>query len=1429
MLHLAPRFSMPDLEKDRLLSRSPGALSALAGVFAALVGVAVLIGWQSRIDFLKAPFSSGNSTFMAPNAALCFILLGLALWLRRVRTVSRPALVVAGSCAAFVLLFGALTLVEYVTGSDFGSDRLFFHHRIREWMLTSPPGRFAENTALAFVLLGSALLLLERKWRRQPIAELLAAVAVLIAFLGTIGYWYDVPYLAGVGHVAKMGLPTAITFTVLALGVFFARGDAGLAARVLSRDVDGVVARRLLLTVFLVLPFFGWVVLQLENKGIVEHQFGMAMLVSVCLVVFCLFIVGTVGILHRAVVRRRLADAESEAARAAAENDKRRLQAVMEALPVGMAITDSRGGNIQSNAAFEQVWGGPHPATESVADYAAYRAWWIDTGIPVAPGEWASAVALEKGESVVGQLLKIHRFDGAYADVINSAAPVRDAEGNIVGTAVAIQDITRLQEADEQVSRQNAVLKGINTIFEQALKAQTKEELGRTCLSVAEQITGSKFGFIGEIGDDGILRATALSDPGWEACAMWDKVEKRRSPSGFKIHGIYGRVLQDGRSLLTNSPATHPDSIGAPPGHPTLTAFLGVPLIEAGRTAGIIGVGNREGGYTQTELQSLEALAPAVMEALRRVRTEQALRESEVRLQLALDSAHIGIHVWDIISGELHWDDRLRSLWGLPPGAPVNYDVFLAGVHPDDRGSVQQAVQGALDPAGDGRFFKEYRVVGRNDGVERWIAATGQVFFQDGKAVRLVGTAVDGTAAKQRERQLERLNRTLKALNDSNEALLHAADEGTLLGQVCKIITEDCGHPMVWIGFAEDDEQKAVRPAAHAGFEEGYLDTLHITWADSARGRGPTGTAIRTGQPCRCRDMRTDPQFSPWRSEALRHGYASSVALPLMADDKAFGAMTIYAREPDAFSDEEVKLLDELAADLAYGLQLLRLRSAHDRTVEALRQNEQQLRVAALAAEIGAWSWVPGTAYVVVSANWRRLFGVAADEPVTFETWRNALHPEDRERAVAELNAASEQHRDFNTEYRVLWSNGIVRWIVDRGRATYDEDGKAIGMAGINLDITKRKRAEEALQQASEQRRLALEAAGLGAWDYRFATGEVFWDERARTMFGLSGDTTYEEAMGRIHSDDRPQVELALQRALAGEGDGVYDAEFRVTWPDKSVHWISSHGRVHFEGEGEQRHPVRFIGVNTDISERTRAEQALIQSEKLASVGRMAATIAHEINNPLAAVINALYLVGIDKSLSTNARQNLRLAEEELDRVVQITKTTLGFYRETSGPTAVSLPGLMESVLALYRRKLREKGIKVTTQYDPGNGEVSGSAGEIRQVLANLLANSLDAVAPGGAIHISIGAVTSARGRTVRLTIADNGAGIRPDHLKRIFDPFFTTKESFGTGLGLWVSREIVSKCGGTIRVRSRVGQGTVFSITFPRPAARSVVAGVGQ
>jgi PAS domain S-box-containing protein len=210
---------------------------------------------------------------------------------------------------------------------------------------------------------------------------------------------------------------------------------------------------------------------------------------------------------------------------------------------------------------------------------------------------------------------------------------------------------------------------------------------------------------------------------------------------------------------------------------------------------------------------------------------------------------------------------------------------------------------------------------------------------------RLYEQAQQEIAERKRvESELRKANRALRTLSQCNETLVRAEGEPELLEEVCRILVEEGGHHMAWVGFAEHDAEKTVRPMAKAGHDEGYLDHARISWADTESGRGPTGSAIRMRKPRIVADIRVDPSFAPWRTEAMKRGYASSIALPLVANGQTVGALTIYAKEIGAFDLEEVSLLKELANDLAFGMMALRTRADRDRAEGEIRRLYQELK-----------------------------------------------------------------------------------------------------------------------------------------------------------------------------------------------------------------------------------------------------------------------------------------------------------------------------------------------------------------------------------------------------------------------------------------------------------------------------------------------------
>jgi PAS domain S-box-containing protein len=253
---------------------------------------------------------------------------------------------------------------------------------------------------------------------------------------------------------------------------------------------------------------------------------------------------------------------------------------------------------------------------------------------------------------------------------------------------------------------------------------------------------------------------------------------------------------------------------------------------------------------------------------------------------------------------------------------------------------------------------------------------------------------------------------------------------------------------------------------------------------------------------------------------------------------------------------------------------------------------------------------------------------------------------------------------------------------------------------------------------------------------------------------------------------------------------------------------------------------VGASAIARDIWAEKQSEEAVRRSEKLATAGRIAASIAHEINNPLEAVVNLLYLARQDPS---HAGEYLSLAEQEVGRVARLAQQTLGFVRDASSPGSMDPAAIMDEILQLYSRKLENRHIRVSRRYR-GSCEISGYSGELRKLLANLLVNAVDAMTDGGSLQVRVAPgrdwINGSNG--ARITVADNGSGIPRDHLQQIFEPFYTTRKDTGTGLGLWVSRGIVQKHGGRIRVRSWAegrATGTVFSIFLPQRHEISRVA----
>jgi len=319
------------------------------------------------------------------------------------------------------------------------------------------------------------------------------------------------------------------------------------------------------------------------------------------------------------------------------------------------------------------------------------------------------------------------------------------------------------------------------------------------------------------------------------------------------------------------------------------------------------------------------------------------IREGEERLTLAMSAAHMGAFSVNLTDDTYTLSEEAGPILGLPKGAgPRTTAALLEFVHPDDREALARGIARSREMVQPAR--REFRVVWP-DGTIHWVESHGRIICDEaGKPVRSVGVLADITQRKQDVAALQSANRALKTLSAGNEVLVHARSESELLHDICRVIVDKGAYRMAWVGYPQDNYEKTIVPAGWAGVEDGYFARIRLTWADNELGQRPVSRALRSGEAQTAQDIRADAAFAPVRELVERPGYASNLALPLLDAGRVIGVMSIFASEADAFDEAEVRLLQELADDLAYGIVTLRTREERDRIAHAHANHEATLR-----------------------------------------------------------------------------------------------------------------------------------------------------------------------------------------------------------------------------------------------------------------------------------------------------------------------------------------------------------------------------------------------------------------------------------------------------------------------------------------------------
>ncbi|MDD5671557.1 MAG: PAS domain-containing protein, partial [Candidatus Omnitrophica bacterium] len=564
---------------------------------------------------------------------------------------------------------------------------------------------------------------------------------------------------------------------------------------------------------------------------------------------------------------------------------------------------------------------------------------------------------------------------------------------------------------------------------------------------------------------------------------------------------------------------------------------------------------------------------------------EEAICLAHERLVLAQQSAGAGIWDWDIVTDKLDWSSEFFQLLGLDPAkVKPGFDAWQQVLHPDDRKGAEEKINLAIKNRTP--LANEYRIIHPATGETRWINALGNTTYdRRGRPERMIGICIDITQRKASEELLLWTEQRNRILSESAADLLAAADPQSIVDQICQKSMSFLGCH-VFFNFLVVPGKEKLQLNACAGISK--KEARRIEWLDY--GGAVCGCVARDGKSITAEDILhvKDP-----RTDLVRgYGVRAYCCHPLKVGSKVIGTISFGTKTRDTFEEREVSMMKAIA-------DMVSLAIDRKQVENALLENQKDLNRAQAVAHTGSWRLDVRHNELLWSDENHRIFGIPKDTPMTYETFLAVVHPDDRQYVDQKWQAAL-RGGPYDIEHRIVVGK-TVKWVRERAELEFDQDGGLIGGFGTTQDVSELKRIEDVVRRASEQYQLALNSAQLGTWDYDFRTGDVFWDKRCRSIFGVaSGDKIkLEDAVEIMHVSDRDRVNEAIRNAMVPGSQGTYNSEYRVVWPDGSLHWVSAIGQAYFEGEGNRKQVVRFIGTIMDISERKQAEETIRKANEV--------------------------------------------------------------------------------------------------------------------------------------------------------------------------------------------------------------------------------------
>lgn len=764
------------------------------------------------------------------------------------------------------------------------------------------------------------------------------------------------------------------------------------------------------------------------------------------------------------------------------------------------------------------------------------------------------------------------------------------------------------------------------------------------------------------------------------------------------------------------------------------------------------------------------------MDVTERRTAAQALEASEARLRLAVEAAEMGVFEFDPESRTGYWSERIWRMRGLEPQpGTLSFEQVIDLVHPADRESVAARMRQQFAAPDGERGEYEFRIV-RPDGAVRYIHSRAVTQRRrDGGLHRLFGINIDIT-----ERRI-----AAQALEES-EARLRVASEAAALGVFQVNMPEGAGHwsDQMW-------RIRGLEPRPGLPGSDLAVATVHPEDRDVVRGLRKAAASWLHGEAMR-------QQFRVVRPDGTQRHVASY-------------AVALHGREEGGFSLVGVNL------DITEQVE----------REQALRESAARFELAIDAAGLAVWDWDTATERMTWSQQLWALAGSAprAEVPAPEERLQ-AVHPDDRGRVplvwIHAANAGeSERGED---EFRVILQDGSLRYFRWQGIPLRDAQGRIVRFAGVVADVTEARLADLALRTSEELFRMAAEAAEQGVWNHDLATGAITWSARLWRIHGLppqEGAPAREERIAFLHPEDRAEVLGLLDEMHAAPPNTVVRRVYRILRADGAVRTMDRQAMLVAGADGQ---PARIVGVVHDVTEAHELAAQTMVADKLATLGEMAGAIAHELAQPLQAVMATAATArmrlaqAVDEATVERVSDRLAWIEKQTSRAGKTIQHLLAFSRGESSEGLCRLADALEGAMELAGHGLRRDGVEVSVEVPADLPPVHGGQVVIEQVLVNLLNNARDAMAESPERRIRIEARQD--GDLIRLDVTDTGSGVPADKLERIFEPFYTTKPvGRGTGIGLSVARRTMQALGGGISV-ANTGTGACFSLTFRNAAS---------